>query len=108
MAQPPATVAQTFKRDGSLQMHRLVERARLRYVQCQQHKVATLVATIFRDWSRTLCAACHSVLLGQQREKAKREQRTKPKEAQPGKAKAAKQQKKVARPKACVVHVESR
>jgi hypothetical protein len=109
MAQPPAMIAQTFKRDGSLQMHRLAERARFRCVQCHQHKVATLVATVSGDWNRTLCAACHSILLSQQAEKAKRQQEIRAKAVQPDKAKkAARQQKKVARPKARAVHVESR
>jgi hypothetical protein len=48
MAELPDMVAQTFGSVGSLQMYRLRERARLRCVQCQQQRVASLVATIWR------------------------------------------------------------
>jgi hypothetical protein len=61
-AEPPGTIAKTFKRRGGLQMHRLVDRARFRCVECSKYRSTTLVATRDGDWAQTLCSLCYDLL----------------------------------------------
>jgi hypothetical protein len=58
MAEPPATIAQTFEFAEGFQLHRLVEPARFHCVRCRQDKTAIRIATVGGNWAQTICGGC--------------------------------------------------